>query len=263
MNAQKKTKMATYKKRGAKKSQATPNQPLVDQDSTTAEVFETLDVTASKTEAWVGKYQNIILTLIGVIAVGVLGYLGYNRYVVEPKAEEAVSELNQAQYYFELAMNSVQSDSLFLRALNGGEGKYGFLDIIDNYKGTPAATLATYGAGMSYLHLKQYENAITYLDKFNADDILLSALSKGAIGDAFAEIGQLEDAYDYYMKAAATNNNLFSTPKYLFKAAMVGADLGKTKQALALLERIKNEFPQSPEMSMVEVQIGRLETLNQ
>ena len=134
--------------------------------------------------------------------------------------------------------------------------------LIDNYKGTPAATLATYGAGMSYLHLKQYENAITYLDKFNADDILLSALSKGAIGDAFAEIGQLEDAYDYYMKAAATNNNLFSTPKYLFKAAMVGADLGKTKQALALLERIKNEFPQSPEMSMVEVQIGRLETLN-
>ena len=67
---------------------------------------------------------------IGVVAIVVLGYLGYTNFVVEPKAKEAVSELNQAQYYFELAVNSVDSDSLYRRALNGGEGKYGFLDII-------------------------------------------------------------------------------------------------------------------------------------
>jgi len=67
--------------------------------------------------------------------------LRLSNFVSEPKAKEAVSELNQAQYYFELAVNSVNSDSLYRRALNGGEGKYGFLDIIENYKGTSAANL--------------------------------------------------------------------------------------------------------------------------
>ena len=133
--------MATYKKRGSKKSITPSSQTESIQESTTAEVFETLDTTASKTEEWVVKYQNIILTFIGIVAVGVLAYLGYQNYVIEPRTKEAISELNQAQIYFDLALNSVQSDSLFLRSLNGGEGKYGFLDIIENYSNTPAAKL--------------------------------------------------------------------------------------------------------------------------
>ncbi|MGY8922821.1 MAG: hypothetical protein ACKVJR_03735, partial [Flavobacteriales bacterium] len=141
--------MATYKKRGAIKSVSSSKENEIAIESTTAEVFDALDSSASKTEEWVVKYQNVILTIISVIAVSVLSYLGYNNFVTEPKQREAVSELNQAQYYFELAVNSVDSDSLYSRALRGGEGKYGFLDIIENYKGTSAAKLATYSAGMA------------------------------------------------------------------------------------------------------------------
>lgn len=255
--------MATYKKRGAKKSIAPSKQTEVIEESTTAEVFETLDTTASRTEEWVVKYQNVILTLIGVVAVGVLGYLGYQNFVTKPKAQEAISELNQAQYYFELAVNSVNGDSLYRRALNGGEGKYGFLDIISNYKGTPAAKLATYSAGMAYLNLKDYTNAIQYLDQFTSEDILLGALSKGAIGDAFAQLGQPNDAYDYYVAASKINNNDYSTPKYLYKAAMIGSEIGKNSQALSFLKRIEKEFPKSNEASLVAVQIAKLETLLQ
>ena len=254
--------MATYKKRGAKKSISPSKENEAAQESTTAEVFETLDTTANKTEEWVVKYQNFILGIIGVVAIGVLGYLGYKNFVVEPKAQEAVSELNQAQYYFELAVNSIESDSLYRRALNGGEGKYGFLDIIENYKGTPAAKLATYSAGMAYLNLKEYENAITYLDQFKADDILLSALAKGAIGDAFAQLGQIDDAYDYYIQASKVSENMYSTPKYLYKAAMLGAENGKIKQAISFLERIEKEFPKADEAKWVAVQKGKLEHMN-
>jgi len=254
--------MATYKKRGAKKSISPRNENEAVQESTTAEVFETLDTTANKTEEWVVKYQSFILGIIGVVAIGVLGYLGYKNFVVEPKTQEAVSELNQAQYYFELAVNSAESDSLYRRALNGGEGKYGFLDIIENYKGTPAAKLATYSAGMAYLNLKEYENAITYLDQFKADDILLSALAKGAIGDAFAQLGQIDDAYDYYIQASKVSENMYSTPKYLYKAAMLGAENGKIKQAISFLERIEKEFPKAEEAKWVAVQKGKLEHMN-
>ena len=254
--------MATYKKRGAKKS-ITPGKEIeAVKESATAEVFETLDTTANKTEEWVIKYQNFILGIIGVVAIGVLGYLGYKNFVVEPKSQEAVSELNQAQYYFELAVNSIESDSLYRRALNGGEGKYGFLDIIENYKGTPAAKLASYSAGMAYLNLKEYENAITYLDQFKTDDILLSALAKGAIGDAFAQLGQIDYAYDYYIQASKVSENMYSTPKYLYKAAILGAENGKIKQAISFLERIEKEFPKAEEAKWVAVQKGKLEHMN-
>jgi tetratricopeptide (TPR) repeat protein len=254
--------MATYKKRGAKKSITPSKENEAVQESTTAEVFETLDTTANKTEEWVVRYQNVILSFIGLVAIGVLGYLGYTNFIIKPKAREAVSELNQAQYYFELAVNSVNSDSLYRRALVGGEGKYGFLDIIENYKGTPAAKLATYSAGMAYLNLNEYENAITYLDKFSADDILLSALAKGAIGDAYAQLGQIEDAYAYYLEASQISENMYSTPKYLYKAAMLGAENGKIKQAISFLERIEKEYPKAEEAKWVAVQKGKLEHMN-
>lgn len=252
--------MATYKKRGAKKSQTQVEGRVDMPESTTAEVFETLDTSASKAEAVISKYQNLIIIVVSIVAVGVLSYLGYDRFVVVPKHQEAVSELNQAQYYFDLAVNSIEGDSLFTRALNGGEGKYGFLDIIENYKGTPAAKLATYSAGMAYLNLKEYDKAINYLDQFQTDDILLSALSQGAIGDAFAQIDQKNEAFEYYVNAAEVSENLFSTPKYLLKAAMIGAEIGKEKQALSFLKRIQKEYPEAPEAANVAIQIGRLET---
>ena len=253
--------MATYKKRGSKKSINPSSRSESVQESTTAEVFETLDTTASKTEEWVVKYQNIILTFIGIVAVGVLAFLGYQNYVIEPKTKEAISELNQAQFYFELAVNSEDSDSLYKRALNGGEGKYGFLDIIENYEGTTAAKLATYSAGMSYLNIKDYQNAIIYLDQFNSEDVLLGVLAKGAIGDAFEQMGQPEKALDYYIAASNINNNVYSTPKFLYKAAMIGSKLGKNKQSIAYLERIKKEFKESREAKMVSVQIAKIKSI--
>ncbi|MBH45813.1 MAG: hypothetical protein CMC93_04260 [Flavobacteriaceae bacterium] len=253
--------MATYKKRGYKKSIIPSSKNQTEQESTTAEVFEKLDSTASITEDWISKYQNFILAGVGVVALSVLSYLGYQNYILEPKNKEAISELNQAQIYFELAVNGQNSDSLFQRALNGGEGKYGFLDIIDNYSGTPAAQLATYSAGMSYLNLGDYVNAIEYLDQFDTDDIILNALAKGAIGDAFAEIGQPEESYAYYVAAFEASDNSFSTPKYLFKAAILGASLGKNSAALKYFKRIEADYPESAEAAKVVVQIGRLENL--
>ena len=255
--------MATYKKRGAKKSLGQINRTEELKESKTAEVFDSLDLTANKTEQLVVKYQNIILIFIGAIAICVLSYLGYQNLVYQPKAQEAISELNQAQYYFDLAVNNDESDSLFKKSLLGGEGKYGFLDIIKNYKGTPAAKLARFSAGMAYLNLKDYKNAIIFLDEFSSDDVLLSALSKGAIGDAFAQINQPEDAYQYYLEAAKINNNLYSTPKYLFKAAMISVRLKKNSQSLSYLNRIKKEFPESDEANLVDVQIAKLVSLLQ
>src|SRR5690606_20821893 len=123
--------MATYNKRGYKAPK--PQEEKVENefeevletgDSTTAEVFDTLDETANKTEEWVAKNQKVILGVIAAIAVVTLGYFFYNKFMVEPKEQEALSSIYQAQSYFNDALTNVEAkDSLFNLALNGGEGK--------------------------------------------------------------------------------------------------------------------------------------------
>jgi len=252
--------MATFKKRGYKKNKS--DRISKADNSQTAEVFESLDSTANKSEQWILKNQNIIFIAIGIISLTVLSYLGYERYISDPKEKEAISELNQAQYFFELALVSNESDSLFNLALNGGEGKFGFLDIVDQYSGTKAANLANYSAGMSYLNIKEYDKAILFLEKFKSDDILLKSISLGTIGDCFSELNQPEEALEYYQKAFKHNDNIYTTPKYLFKAALIGSQIGKYGLAVDFLIRIKEDFPDSYESTLVEVQLGRIENLN-
>ena len=189
--------MATFKKRGYKKSLKTKNNQNLRDSSQTAEVFEKLDSGASISEKWIIKYQNKILSGLAIIALLVLSFISYDRYIKQPREKEAISELSQAQYFFDLALASNNSDSLFNLAINGGEGKYGFLEITKEYKNTKAANIANYSLGMSYLNLKDYEKAILFLEKFDSDDIFLKSISLGSIGDCFSELNQPNEAFEY------------------------------------------------------------------
>ncbi len=253
--------MATYKKRGNKPKSKVDKRDLLEKQSTTAEVFSTLDQGASKTEEWVAKNQKYIFIVIAIVAVVVLGSLGYSKYIQEPKEIEAKNNMYQAQVYFDEAVNGVEKDSLYNMALTGGEGQFGMLDIIENHSGTDAANLANYYAGMAYLKLSDYQNAVEHLDAFKSDDEMLGPLAKGGIGDAFVQLEQFEDAFDYYQQAANIKTNDFTTPMFLFKAATVAMKLLKYNDALGLYTRIKEDFASSNEATNIDVYIGRAEAL--
>ena len=252
--------MATFKKRGYKKSLKTQNKQKFNDNSQTAEVFEKLDSGASVSERWISKYQNRILSVLILIAFSVLAFISYDRYIKQPREKLAMTEMSQAQFFFDQAIVADnESDSLFNLAINGGEGKYGFLDITKEFKNTKAANIANYSIGMSYLNLKDYENAIIYLDKFDSDDIFLKSIALGSIGDCFSELSQPNDAFEYYEKAFNSSENLYTSPKFLYKAAVVGSQIGKNRLAIKYLKMIKDEYPDSYEAAFVDVQLGRLE----
>ncbi|MGC6438710.1 MAG: tetratricopeptide repeat protein [Flavobacteriaceae bacterium] len=254
--------MATYKKRGSKPKTKVEKQQSIEDGSTTAEVFNTLDVGASRTEQWVISNQKYIFIIIGLAAVLVLGFLGYDKYVKQPSERNAMNDMYTAQKYFNDAVLGTSQDSLFNISLNGADGKYGMLDIIDNYSGTDAANLANYYAGMAYLNMKDYANAITYLNAFSSNDDILGPMAKGGIGDAFVQLEQLEDAYDYYLQAAESKANNFTRPMYLQKAGVIGLKIGKNKQSLEHFNTIKNDFPDSMEAKDVDVFIGKAQALS-
>lgn len=249
-------KMATYKKKVSNKTSG--NQSSENIKSTTAEVFNTLDSTASKSEEWIIKQQkNIFIVLTAIVAV-ILGYMAYQKYVAEPKELEAADELAFPKQYFDMAVtNEAAADSLFTMSLNGADGKYGLIDIADKYSETKAGNLANYYAGIAYLRIKDYKNAIAYLNDFTSKDELLAPIAKGAIGDAFTDINQPKDALEYYEAAAEMRENAFTTPFYLFKAANTAFDLGEFEKAMKYFSKIKDEYPSSNEAVNIDLYISK------
>jgi tetratricopeptide (TPR) repeat protein len=222
----------------------------------TTEVFENVEQSLTKAELFFEQNRNPLLIAAAVILGVALLYYVYAQYIVKPQEEEAQEMIFMAQKYFE-------QDSLKL-ALNGDGPNMGFIDIADEYSSTKAGNLASYYAGVCYLNLGDFENAIIYLDEFSGDDEIISVVAKGAIGDAFLELNQPEEALEYYTTATKVNKNEFVIPIYLQKAAQTAEILNDYKGALRFYERIKKEFPESREASDIDKQITYIQTkLNQ
>ena len=245
--------MATYKKRGYKPGNKKEENQSDESAYETAGVLNTLDETASKSEQWIEKNSKpLLITLISLVVV-FLGYLGYNKFIDEPKELEAADELAFPRKYFDdAAVAGSGVDSLLNLGLEGADGKYGFVDIAESYSGTNAGNLANYYAGVSYLQLKQYDKAIEFLSKFESDDEMLGPISLGAIGDAFSDINQPKDALEYYEKAANKKDNEFTTPLYLFKAGETAMNLKEFKKAESFFTKIKENYSKSDQGRDIE-----------
>jgi tetratricopeptide (TPR) repeat protein len=195
--------------------------------------------------------QKTLTIAVGAVIAIVVVYLAFTRLYIQPRENDAQEQMFMSEQYFE-------KDSFNL-ALNGDGNYLGFLAIIDDYGMTNAANLARYYAGISYLRLGEYEEAISYLDKFKTKDLLLSPVAEGAKGDAYAELGETGKALSAYKKAYTSFENEFTSPVYMMKAAILLESDGKQKEALELYRSIKEKYPLTNEGRNIEKYIARLE----
>lgn len=215
----------------------------------TEEQFAAVEQTLTNTEQWVENNQKrlstIVFGIVGVIAL----FLAFDKFYLDPKNDEAQSELFNSVQYFEL-------DSFNL-ALNGVNDNLGLLDIIDDYGSTEAGNLANYYAGISYLRLGDNESAIDYLSDFSSDDELVSSICYGSIGDAYMNLDQIENAINFWVKASFNSENQFTSPIYLKRAAQALEQEGNYKQATEYYQIIKTAYPNSEEGREIEKFIQR------
>ena len=213
--------------------------------------LEVVGQALSSTEHFIEKNQKSLTIGLVVVVVIVGLFLGYKRFILAPKEKDAQNEIFAAEQYFE-------KDSFNL-ALNGDGNYLGFIDIIDQYKATKPGKLARYYAGISYLKLGQYQEAIDQLQKFKIKDEMVYPMTQGAIGDAYAELGNKQEAISYYLKAAKTNQNSFTTPIFLMKAGELLESNQDYQQAIDLYKQIQKEYPESNEGRKIEKYIARAE----
>ena len=203
----------------------------------------------SKSEQFIERNQNYLIGIVAVIVLLIAGYMGYTRFILEPREQEAREEMYMAEQHFE-------RDSMRL-ALEGDGTNLGFLDIIADYRMTRSANLARYYAGIALLNLGEYEEAIDHLKKFRRRDQLLGAMALGATGDAYLQLEDTRNALRYYERAAAHQPNPLTTPAFLMKAGMVYEMKGRHGDALEAYQKIKDEYPNTNEGRNIERFIAR------
>ena len=82
-------------------------------------------------------------------------------------------------------------------------------------------------------------------------------MALGAIGDAYAQLGDMDEAVAYYLKAANENQNDFTSPTFLLKAGWAYETMQDYGKALEMFEKIKTEFTKSREARDIDKYIAR------
>jgi TolA-binding protein len=199
---------------------------------------------------WQKNSRNLAIALAAVVAVGG-GIAAYKYFVSGPKLEKSNEAIFRAENYFRL-------DSLQL-ALNGDATNPGFVKIIDKYSGTPAANLAQFYAGASYLRLGDFKNAEKYLKDFSTSAVQVNARAKSLLADAYAEQGKKEEAAKLYREAAGLfEKDEFNSSEYLFRAGFLYESLGKNTEAIEAYKTIKEKYPRSERGFEVDKYLARL-----
>jgi tetratricopeptide (TPR) repeat protein len=216
------------------------------------QTLKNVEQTLTKTEQFLEEnYKPLLITLAVIVAL--VGIFWLTRIYLSKRNNEAQSQMYQAERYLEM-------DSLNL-ALYGDGNYLGFLDIANDYKFTRAGNLARYSAGVCFLHLGQFQDAIDFLNKYSKKDKVLGSLAIGATGDAYVELGDLSKGIEKYIEAADFAVNSFNTPLFLMKAGELYELNGQSSEALEVYERIQNEYPESTEGASIEKYIARVKLL--
>lgn len=192
----------------------------------------------------------MISVVAGAVIVIVVGIWAYFKYYKPAQEEKANSELYMAERFF------VQ-DSLDL-VLNGDGINPGARDLAGS--GSVSAMKASYMTGRTLMEKGQFEEAVSYLEDAEFDDMIVGPLAKCLVGDCYSEMEQYDKAASAYMKAADMDDNNFTAPYALRKAARVHEHLGNWDKAVTIYERIKEDYSETEYASQVEKYIARART---
>lgn len=214
---------------------------------------ETINVeeVLGKSEAFILKYKVQIMVAVAAVVVLVGGSMFYKAEISEPRAKEASEAIYQAQAYF--------ATQDFEKALNGDEqGSMGLLQVIDEFSGTPTANIANAYAGLALAQTGRYEEAIPYLKAFDGSDKMVVPGVLSALGNCYANTGDLSAAVSKFIEAAKVADNNTISPYCLLQAGLIYEKQGKKDEALNVYTQIKEKYFASMQAKDIDKYINRV-----
>ena len=208
----------------------------------------------TQSEAFLIKNKKTIIGVVVAIIVIIAGVTMYKNLYAQPREEKAQAALYMGQQYFET--------NNFEQALNGDSiGYAGFLKVADEFSGTKAANLAKAYAGICYAKLGKTQEAIDMLNGFDGDDQMVAPAIKGAIGNCYAQLGDLDKAASTLLDAASQADNNTLSPIFLMQAGEILVKQGKYDEAIQAYTTIKDKYFRSYQSMNIDKYIEQAKLL--
>ena len=135
----------------------------------------------------------------------------------------------------------------------------GFQKVADEYGSTDAANLAQLYIGICQANLGKWQEAVDALESFSGkDDQMISPAAEGALGNAYANLNQLDKAVEHLKKAAKMADNNTLSPVYLIQAGEILESQGKKSEALQLYQQVKEKYVNSMQYQTIDKYIERV-----
>jgi predicted negative regulator of RcsB-dependent stress response len=198
----------------------------------------------TKTEAFFDKYKKYLIGGVVAIIVIIAGIILCNTYYLTPRANKASTELAKSQMLFD--------QQQYDKALPG------FQKVADEYGSTDAGNLAQLYIGICQANLGKWQEAVNALESFSGKgDQMISPAAEGALGNAYANLNQLDKAVEHLKKAADMADNNTLSPVFLIQAGEILESQGKKADALKLYEQVKEKYQNSMQYQSIDKYIER------
>ena len=198
----------------------------------------------TKTEAFFEKNKKAIIIAVVAIIVIVVGAILFNNYYLEPRTNEASTELAKSQELFD----QQQYDKALV----------GFQKVASDYSSTDAGNLAQLYIGLCQAQQGKWQEAVNALESFSSKgDQMISPAAEGALGNAYANLKQLDKAVEHLKKAAEMADNNSLSPTFLMQAGEILESQGKKDEALKLYQEVKEKYFNSMQYQSIDAYIER------
>ena len=198
----------------------------------------------TKTEAFFDKNKKAIICGVIAIIVIIAGIILCNTYYLTPRENKASTELAKSQTLFD--------QQQYDKALEG------FQKVAADYSSTDAGNLAQLYIGICQANLGKWQEAVDALESFSGKgDQMISPAAEGALGNAYANLNQLDKAVEHLKKAAKMADNNTLSPVFLIQAGEILESQGKKADALELYQQIKEKYQNSMQYQTIDKYIER------
>ncbi len=196
---------------------------------TTRTSIDELNESLSSIEQRVENNKKSIYWVVGAIIVVAAVIMGYVYGIHNPNMNEARTEIAKADMEV-----SSGNDSLALAQ---------YKSVADNFSNS-AANRANLDAAILLYEDGKYEEAAAYINKFDAEGVIVGPASQSLLGDCYVNLKKYDEALGAYDKAISlSNDNSLYTPLFMIKKATVYRELKNYAAEADVFQTIKDKYP--------------------
>jgi len=192
-------------------------------------MFENLTGENLKQEFKKNKNVRLATYAIGGLVGAVLLYIVYHNFIWKPANEKSM----EAGY---IGLNYAAMDSVDMAIEE-------LQPVVKKYDGKQGGEVAQFVLARQYMEKGEFKKAIEELEDVDVEDTYVRIHAVGLQGDCYSEMKNYKEAVEVYREAAKMDKNDYTTPHYLFKAALLTErKLEDPAAATEMYQEIKDNF---------------------